>query len=100
MSLLGLSAGLLFAGMAVVSLVSIMPAAFVADHLGRKWTIVPSAICLASAILLMAHTGSVLCVHCLQPAETQGSDAHLNASAYAELHALCINPRCCTPLLC
>ena len=53
----GMHAGLLFAGMAVVGLVGIMPAAFVADHLGRKWTIVPSAVGLASAILIMANTG-------------------------------------------
>ncbi|KAK9819267.1 hypothetical protein WJX81_001189 [Elliptochloris bilobata] len=48
--------GLLFAGMAVVSLVGVMPAAWVADHLGRKWTIVPSCLGLAAALLLMAAT--------------------------------------------
>jgi MFS family permease len=50
-------AGLLYAMMAVISLVGILPAAFVADKLGRKWTIVPSCIGLASALLLMALTG-------------------------------------------
>jgi len=50
------AAGLLFAGMAVVSLVGVMPAAWVADHLGRKWTIVPSCLGLAAALLLMAAT--------------------------------------------
>ena len=48
--------GLLFAGMAVVSLVGVMPAAWVADHLGRKWTIVPSCLGLAASLLLMAAT--------------------------------------------
>lgn len=43
--------------MAVISLVGIMPAAFVADKLGRKWTIVPSCVGLAGALLLMAFTG-------------------------------------------
>lgn len=43
--------------MAVVSLVGVMPAAHVADHLGRKWTIVPSSLGLAAALLLMATTG-------------------------------------------
>lgn len=52
-----MSAGLIFAGMAVVSLVGVMPAAFVADHLGRKWTIVPSCLGLALALVLMAVTG-------------------------------------------
>ena len=55
-----LRAGLLFAAMAVVSFVGVMPASFVADKLGRKWTIVPSCLGLAGALLLMAVTG----VHC------------------------------------
>ena len=55
---LRMRAGLLFAGMAVISLVGIMPAALVADKLGRKWTIVPSCLGLASALLLMAVTGT------------------------------------------
>lgn len=42
--------------MAVVSLVGVMPAAWVADHLGRKWTIVPSCLGLAASLLLMAAT--------------------------------------------
>ncbi len=50
-------AGLLFAAMAVVSFVGVMPASFVADKLGRKWTIVPSCLGLAGALLLMAVTG-------------------------------------------
>ncbi|KAK9810950.1 hypothetical protein WJX73_000538 [Symbiochloris irregularis] len=49
--------GLLFAGMAVVSLIGIMPAAFVADHLGRKWSIVPSCLGMAAALMIMANTG-------------------------------------------
>lgn len=53
-----LRAGLLFAGMAVVSFVGVMPASFVADKLGRKWTIVPSCLGLAGALLLMAATGT------------------------------------------
>ena len=51
------AAGLLFAGMAVVGLIGIMPAASVADKLGRKWTIVPSCVGMAGAILIMASTG-------------------------------------------
>ena len=50
-------AGLLFAAMAVVSFVGVMPASFVADKLGRKWTIMPSCLGLAGALLLMAVTG-------------------------------------------
>lgn len=44
--------------MAVVSFVGVMPASFVADKLGRKWTIVPSCLGLAGALLLMAFTGT------------------------------------------
>ena len=51
-------AGLLFAAMAVVSFVGVMPASLVADKLGRKWTIMPSCLGLAGALLLMAVTGS------------------------------------------
>ena len=43
--------------MAVVSFVGVMPASFVADKLGRKWTIMPSCLGLAGALLLMAITG-------------------------------------------
>ena len=43
--------------MAVISLVGVMPAAFVADHLGRKWTIVPSCLGLALSLIAMAMTG-------------------------------------------
>ncbi|KAK9817260.1 hypothetical protein WJX72_011949 [[Myrmecia] bisecta] len=49
--------GLVFSGMAVVSLLLVMPAALVADRLGRKWTIVPSAIGLATALACMAVSG-------------------------------------------
>ena len=56
--------GLLFAGMAVVSLVGVMPAAWVADHLGRKWTIVPSCLGLAASLLLMAATRAPPHLHC------------------------------------
>ena len=41
----------------MVSLVGVMPAAHVADHLGRKWTIVPSCLGLAAALCIMAKTG-------------------------------------------
>ena len=51
-------AGLLFAAMAVVSFVGVMPASLVADKLGRKWTIMPSCLGLAGALLLMAVTGT------------------------------------------
>eukprot|EP00891_Asterochloris_glomerata_P001245 jgi/Astpho2/1245/fgenesh1_pg.00023_%23_12_t len=50
--------GLLFSGMAVVSLVLVMPASFVADKLGRKWTIVPGCVGLAAALGLMAAAGN------------------------------------------
>lgn len=50
-------AGLIFAAMAVISLVGVMPAAHVADHLGRKWTILPSCLGLAAALCIMARTG-------------------------------------------
>ena len=50
-------AGLMFSGMAVVSLLLVMPASFAADKLGRKWTIVPSCVGLAAALGLMAAAG-------------------------------------------
>ena len=50
-------AGLLFSGMAVVSLLLVMPASFAADKLGRKFTIVPSCVGLAAALGLMAAAG-------------------------------------------
>ena len=43
--------------MAVVSFLVILPASRVSDRLGRKWTIVPSAVAMASALLLMAAAG-------------------------------------------
>lgn len=49
--------GFIFAGMAVVSLVGVMPAAHVADSLGRKWTIMPSCLGLSAALCIMAMTG-------------------------------------------
>jgi MFS family permease len=51
------AAGFVFAGMAVVSFLVILPASRVSDRLGRKWTIVPSAVAMASALLLMAAAG-------------------------------------------
>ena len=66
-----LCAGLLFAAMAVVSFVGVMPASFVADKLGRKWTIVPSCLGLAGALLLMAVTGA----HPTTPISDQGGSA-------------------------
>ena len=50
-------AGFIFAGMAVVGFLLIMPASIISDRLGRKWTIVPSCVAIASACLLMAATG-------------------------------------------
>jgi hypothetical protein len=43
--------------MGIISLFAVMPASWVADHMGRKWTIVPSCLGLACALLLMAATG-------------------------------------------
>ncbi|KAK9830670.1 hypothetical protein WJX74_001706 [Apatococcus lobatus] len=50
--------GLLFAGMGLISLMGTMPASWVADKLGRKWTIVPSCVGLAAALALMGATGN------------------------------------------
>ncbi len=55
-----LTAGFIFAGMAVVGFLLIMPASVISDRLGRKWTIVPSCIAIASACVLMAATGEPL----------------------------------------
>ena len=55
-----LTAGFIFAGMAVVGFLLIMPASVISDRLGRKWTIVPSCIAIASACVLMAATGESL----------------------------------------
>jgi MFS family permease len=57
-SKLSAAAGFVFAGMAVVSFLVILPASRVSDRLGRKWTIVPSAVAMASALLLMAAAGA------------------------------------------
>lgn len=51
-------AGLLFAGMGLISLTGTMPASWVADKLGRKWTIVPSCVGLSAALALMGATGA------------------------------------------
>ncbi|DBA89338.1 TPA: hypothetical protein ACH3X1_004132 [Trebouxia sp. C0004] len=56
----GLSAkllGMTFSGMAVVSLMVVMPASMAADALGRKWTIIPSCLAIAAALGLMAVSG-------------------------------------------
>ena len=45
--------------MAVVGFLLIMPASIISDRLGRKWTIVPSCVAIASACLLMAATGAL-----------------------------------------
>lgn len=45
--------------MAVVGFFLIMPASVISDRLGRKWTIVPSCIAIASACVLMAATGAL-----------------------------------------
>jgi MFS family permease len=48
------SLGALFAGMAVINLLGIAPAAWVADRFGRKWAIVPAGVLVAAALLTMA----------------------------------------------
>ncbi len=50
-------AGMTFSGMAVVSLMVVMPASMAADALGRKWTIIPSCLAIAAALGLMAVSG-------------------------------------------
>jgi len=50
-------AGMTFSGMAVVSLMVVMPASMAADALGRKWTIIPSCLTIAAALSLMAVSG-------------------------------------------
>ncbi len=50
-------AGMTFSGMAVVSLMVVMPASMAADALGRKWTIIPSCLATAAALSLMAVSG-------------------------------------------
>ena len=69
--------------MAVVSFVGVMPASFVADTLGRKWTIVPSCLGLAGALLLMAFTGTHSNASLIRSdrfLEAQGCRPGLNAS--------------------
>ncbi len=48
------SLGALFAGMAIINLLGIAPAAWVADRFGRKWAIVPAGVLVGAALLLMA----------------------------------------------
>ena len=66
-------AGLLFSGMAVVSLLLVMPASVAADKLGRKWTIVPSCIGLAAALGLMAAAGETCSIIKLQVSSYKSS---------------------------
>lgn len=61
-----LAAGLLFAGMGLISLMGTMPASWVADKLGRKWTIVPSCVGLSAALALMGATGACFSFTTLQ----------------------------------
>jgi DHA1 family multidrug resistance protein-like MFS transporter len=59
-SSLGYSAGGLgglFAVMAIINLLGVGPAAWVADRFGRKWAIVPAGVLVAAALLLMATAG-------------------------------------------
>jgi len=51
--------GFVFAGMAVVAFLGVLPASRLSDRLGRKWAIVPSAVATAGALLLMARAGCV-----------------------------------------
>ena len=52
------SLGGVFTAMALINLVGLVPAAFVADRFGRKWAIVPSGLVVGAAFLLMAGTAS------------------------------------------
>ncbi len=48
------SLGVLFTGLATITLVGLAPAAFIADKLGRKWAIVPSGLVVSASLALMA----------------------------------------------
>ena len=74
-------AGFVFAGMAVVSFLVILPASRVSDRLGRKWTIVPSAVAMASALLLMAAAGAC---RALLRTSTMRANGHI-AVVFAQL---------------
>lgn len=50
--------GLVFTGMALVNIAGLAPAAYVADHFGRKWAIVPSGLVMAASLILMALADS------------------------------------------
>lgn len=53
-----MGAGLIFAGMACISLVVTQPAAWIADQWGRKSIIFPASVVLAASVLLMASAGA------------------------------------------
>jgi MFS family permease len=75
--------GFIFAGMAVISLICIMPASLAADRLGRKWTIVPSCACLGVSLLLMAVTGVArMCLPACLPASLPASPPRRPAAAH------------------
>jgi MFS transporter, DHA1 family, multidrug resistance protein len=48
------SLGLVFTAMAAINMVGLAPAAWLADHLGRKHAIVPSGIAVAAALALLS----------------------------------------------
>lgn len=56
----GTAAGLLFGGIALVTLVGTLPAAALADRAGRRWAILPSAAAESASLLLMAAAGALL----------------------------------------
>jgi len=48
------SLGVLFASMAIINLVGVAPASWVADRFGRKWAIVPAGVLVGAALVAMA----------------------------------------------
>ncbi len=52
------SLGALFAAMAIINLLGVAPAAWVADRFGRKWAIVPAGVLVGAALLMMAAAGT------------------------------------------
>ena len=52
--------GIVFAGMALINLLGLAPAALLTDRVGRKWAIVPGGLVVALGLLLMAGSASNL----------------------------------------
>ncbi|MFA7248251.1 MAG: MFS transporter [Dehalococcoidia bacterium] len=60
-SRLGLSAGALgaiFSMMAIINLLLVLPSSFIADRMGRKWSIVPSGVLVGITMFWIAGAGS------------------------------------------